>query len=195
MQFHFQVNWSDHFHFNLLIKSILIHFHFISFYLIFFWRYGGFSLGGSATQTTSPVYHVPESVGAIRTRYQVPQVEMRVQQWFIWFIETTSYQNVPCFKSCLFFQNSSLDQLLNRLPDFLQSLNSQNNVKVCVFFHVFSSFCLCTKSLHQTFKTCSACFSIWFCVTCLFQLSKLSQFYIQIVLLKCFSSMCSGVVQ
>uniref|UniRef100_A0A3Q3L2S5 P-type phospholipid transporter n=1 Tax=Mastacembelus armatus TaxID=205130 RepID=A0A3Q3L2S5_9TELE len=46
-------------------------------------RYGGFSLGGSATQTLS----------------QVPQ-------------------------------NSSLDRLLTRLPDFLEGLNSRNNVKV-----------------------------------------------------------------
>lgn len=57
--------------------------------------------------------------------------EMRVQQSSVRFIETTAYQNVPCF--CLFLQNSSLDHLLNRLPDFLQSLNSQNNVKVRVF--------------------------------------------------------------
>ncbi|XP_062279433.1 phospholipid-transporting ATPase ABCA1 [Scomber scombrus] len=62
-------------------------------------RYGGFSLGGSATQTLSQVHHVEDSILAIRTRYQVPQ-------------------------------NSSLDNLLNRLPDFLGGLNSQNNVKV-----------------------------------------------------------------
>lgn len=62
-------------------------------------RYGGFSLGGSATQTLSQVHHVQDSIMAIRTRYQVPQ-------------------------------NSSLDHLLNRLPDFLGGLNSQNNVKV-----------------------------------------------------------------
>lgn len=30
-------------------------------------------------------------------------------------------------------QNSSLDALLKRLPSFLERLNSQNNVKVCVF--------------------------------------------------------------
>uniref|UniRef100_A0A8C2XHY4 P-type phospholipid transporter n=1 Tax=Cyclopterus lumpus TaxID=8103 RepID=A0A8C2XHY4_CYCLU len=51
-------------------------------------RYGGFSLGGSATQTLSQVHHVQDSI------------------------------------------NSSLDHLLNRLPDFLGGLNSQNNVKV-----------------------------------------------------------------
>ncbi|XP_029285305.1 LOW QUALITY PROTEIN: ATP-binding cassette sub-family A member 1 [Cottoperca gobio] len=62
-------------------------------------RYGGFSLGGSATQTLSQVHHVKDSIIAIRTRYRVPQ-------------------------------NSSLDHLLNRLPDFLGGLNSQNNVKV-----------------------------------------------------------------
>ncbi|XP_074490769.1 phospholipid-transporting ATPase ABCA1 isoform X1 [Sebastes fasciatus] len=62
-------------------------------------RYGGFSLGGSATQTLSQVHHVQDSIVAIRTRYQVPQ-------------------------------NSSLDHLLNRLPNFLGGLNSQNNVKV-----------------------------------------------------------------
>ncbi|XP_034738177.1 phospholipid-transporting ATPase ABCA1 isoform X2 [Etheostoma cragini] len=62
-------------------------------------RYGGFSLGGSATQTLSQVHHVQDSIVAIRTRYRVPQ-------------------------------NSSLDHLLNRLPDFLGGLNSQNNVKV-----------------------------------------------------------------
>ncbi|KAM7409632.1 hypothetical protein PAMA_001224 [Pampus argenteus] len=62
-------------------------------------RYGGFSLGGSATQTLSQAHHVQDSIVAIRTRYQVPQ-------------------------------NSSLDRLLNRLPDFLGGLNSKNNVKV-----------------------------------------------------------------
>ncbi|XP_071342125.1 phospholipid-transporting ATPase ABCA1 isoform X2 [Trachinotus anak] len=62
-------------------------------------RYGGFSLGGSATQTLSQVHHVQDSVMAIRTRYRVPQ-------------------------------NSSLNHLLNRLPDFLGGLNSENNVKV-----------------------------------------------------------------
>ncbi|XP_056132314.1 phospholipid-transporting ATPase ABCA1 [Lampris incognitus] len=62
-------------------------------------RYGGFSLGGKATQTISQVHHIQDSVMSIRTRYQVTQ-------------------------------NSSLDHLLNRLPDFLQGLNSQNNVKV-----------------------------------------------------------------
>ncbi|XP_033477816.2 ATP-binding cassette, sub-family A (ABC1), member 7 isoform X1 [Epinephelus lanceolatus] len=62
-------------------------------------RYGGFSLGGSATQTLSQVHHVEDSIAAIRTRYQVAQ-------------------------------NSSLDHLLIRLPDFLGGLNSQHNVKV-----------------------------------------------------------------
>ncbi|XP_038571463.1 phospholipid-transporting ATPase ABCA1 isoform X1 [Micropterus salmoides] len=62
-------------------------------------RYGGFSLGGRATQTLSQVHHVQDSVVAIRTRYRVPQ-------------------------------NSSLDHLLNRLPEFLRGLSSQNNVKV-----------------------------------------------------------------
>ncbi|XP_056234951.1 phospholipid-transporting ATPase ABCA1 isoform X2 [Seriola aureovittata] len=62
-------------------------------------RYGGFSLGGSATQTLSQVHHVEDSIMAIRTRYRVPQ-------------------------------NSSLNHLLNRLPDFHGRLNSQNNVKV-----------------------------------------------------------------
>uniref|UniRef100_A0A4W6D9K8 ATP-binding cassette, sub-family A (ABC1), member 7 n=1 Tax=Lates calcarifer TaxID=8187 RepID=A0A4W6D9K8_LATCA len=59
-------------------------------------RYGGFSLGGSATQTLSRDHHVQDSIMAIRTRYR----------------------------------NSSLNHLLNRLPDFLGGLNSQNNVKV-----------------------------------------------------------------
>ncbi|XP_070816442.1 phospholipid-transporting ATPase ABCA1 isoform X1 [Chaetodon trifascialis] len=36
-------------------------------------RYGGFSLGGSSTQTLSQVHPVQESVMAIRTRYRVPQ--------------------------------------------------------------------------------------------------------------------------
>uniref|UniRef100_A0A672JQR1 P-type phospholipid transporter n=1 Tax=Salarias fasciatus TaxID=181472 RepID=A0A672JQR1_SALFA len=58
--------------------------------------YGGFSIGGSATQTVSQVHHMQDSVMAIRTRYQ----------------------------------NSSVDHLLNRLPQFLSGLNSQNNVKV-----------------------------------------------------------------
>ncbi|KAM6938002.1 phospholipid-transporting ATPase ABCA1 [Lycodopsis pacificus] len=62
-------------------------------------RYGGFSLGGSATQTLSQVHRVQDSIVAIRTHYRVQQ-------------------------------NSSLDHLLNRLPDFLGGLNSQNNVKV-----------------------------------------------------------------
>uniref|UniRef100_UPI0037E9C7B4 phospholipid-transporting ATPase ABCA1 n=1 Tax=Semicossyphus pulcher TaxID=241346 RepID=UPI0037E9C7B4 len=62
-------------------------------------RYGGFSLGGSATQTLSQVDHVQDSVMAIKTRYRVTQ-------------------------------NSSLDHLLDRLPGFLQGLNSQDNVKV-----------------------------------------------------------------
>ncbi|XP_060933642.1 phospholipid-transporting ATPase ABCA1 [Limanda limanda] len=62
-------------------------------------RYGGFSLGGGATQTLPPVHHVQDSVMAIRSRYRVPQ-------------------------------NSSLNNLLNRLPDILGELNSQNNVKV-----------------------------------------------------------------
>ncbi|XP_076009720.1 phospholipid-transporting ATPase ABCA1 [Genypterus blacodes] len=62
-------------------------------------RYGGVSLGGSATQTLSQVQHVQDSVMSIRTHYQVPQ-------------------------------NSSLDHLLNRLPGFLEGLNSQNSVKV-----------------------------------------------------------------
>ncbi|KAM3876265.1 phospholipid-transporting ATPase ABCA1 [Diretmus argenteus] len=62
-------------------------------------RYGGFSLGGRATQTISQVHQVQDSVMAIRTRHGV-------------------------------VQNSSLDRLLNRLPDFLGGLNSQNNVKV-----------------------------------------------------------------
>ncbi|XP_034439364.1 phospholipid-transporting ATPase ABCA1 isoform X2 [Hippoglossus hippoglossus] len=62
-------------------------------------RYGGFSLGGGATQTLPQVHHVQDSVMAIRSRYRVPQ-------------------------------NSSLNNLLNRLPDVLGVLNSQNNVKV-----------------------------------------------------------------
>ncbi|CAN9500931.1 unnamed protein product [Ophioblennius macclurei] len=62
-------------------------------------RYGGFSLGGSATQTVSQDHHVQDSVMAIRTRYQIPK-------------------------------NTSVDHLLNRLPEFLGGLNSQNNVKV-----------------------------------------------------------------
>ncbi|XP_028299253.1 ATP-binding cassette sub-family A member 1 isoform X2 [Gouania willdenowi] len=62
-------------------------------------RYGGFSLGGSATQTVTQVHNLQDSVMAIRTRYSVPQ-------------------------------NSSVDHLLNRLPEFLGGLNSQNNVKV-----------------------------------------------------------------
>ncbi|XP_008277592.1 ATP-binding cassette sub-family A member 1 [Stegastes partitus] len=36
-------------------------------------RYGGFSLGGSATQTVSQVQHLQESVMGVRTRYRVPQ--------------------------------------------------------------------------------------------------------------------------
>ncbi|KAG7282815.1 hypothetical protein CRUP_012204 [Coryphaenoides rupestris] len=62
-------------------------------------RYGGFSLGGSATQTPHQTHRLQESVSNIRTRYGV-------------------------------VQNSSLDRLLDRLPAFLQRLNSQNNVKV-----------------------------------------------------------------
>ncbi|KAM4628696.1 phospholipid-transporting ATPase ABCA1 [Polymixia lowei] len=62
-------------------------------------RYGGFSLGASATPATSQLHHVQDSVMMIRTRYRVTE-------------------------------NSSLDHLLNRLPDFLEGLNSHNNVKV-----------------------------------------------------------------
>uniref|UniRef100_A0A3Q3W3E5 P-type phospholipid transporter n=1 Tax=Mola mola TaxID=94237 RepID=A0A3Q3W3E5_MOLML len=62
-------------------------------------RYGGFSLGASATQILSQIHHVQDSVMAIRTRYHVPQ-------------------------------NSSLDHLLNKLTDFLERLNSKDNVKV-----------------------------------------------------------------
>uniref|UniRef100_A0A7N6FCH4 ABC transporter domain-containing protein n=1 Tax=Anabas testudineus TaxID=64144 RepID=A0A7N6FCH4_ANATE len=62
-------------------------------------KYGGFSLGGRATQTLSQIHDVQDSVMAIRSRYRVPQ-------------------------------NSSLDHLLKRLPEFLGRLNSQNNVKV-----------------------------------------------------------------
>ncbi|KAM4548979.1 phospholipid-transporting ATPase ABCA1 isoform 1-T1 [Odontesthes bonariensis] len=62
-------------------------------------RYGGFSLGGKATQSVSQVQHLQESVMAIKTRYHVPQ-------------------------------NSSLNHLLNKLPEFLGGLHSQNNVKV-----------------------------------------------------------------
>ncbi|XP_053285794.1 phospholipid-transporting ATPase ABCA1 [Pleuronectes platessa] len=62
-------------------------------------RYGGFSLGGGATQTLPQVRHVQDSVMAIRSRYRVPQ-------------------------------NSSLNDLLNRLPDIFGEMNSQNNVKV-----------------------------------------------------------------
>ncbi|KAM9848252.1 phospholipid-transporting ATPase ABCA1 [Aulostomus maculatus] len=36
-------------------------------------RYGGFSLGGSATQTPSQVHHVQDSITAIRTRFPVLQ--------------------------------------------------------------------------------------------------------------------------
>uniref|UniRef100_A0A8D3BI67 P-type phospholipid transporter n=1 Tax=Scophthalmus maximus TaxID=52904 RepID=A0A8D3BI67_SCOMX len=59
-------------------------------------RYGGFSLGGRATQTLPQAQRVQDSIMAIRTRYR----------------------------------NSSLNNLLNRLPDILGGLNSQNNVKV-----------------------------------------------------------------
>ena len=48
----------------------------------FLWcRYGGFSLGGSSTETLSQVHHVQDSVMAIRTRYRVPQVNMRFKTW------------------------------------------------------------------------------------------------------------------
>lgn len=39
-----------------------------------------------------------------------------------------------------FLQNSSMDRLLDRLPAFLQRLNSQNNVKVR---HVCARVCVC----------------------------------------------------
>ncbi len=42
-------------------------------------------------------------------------------------------------------QNSSLDHLLNRLPDFLGGLNSENNVKV----NVSSLFDFCDLSLKE----------------------------------------------
>ncbi|KAM9761903.1 phospholipid-transporting ATPase ABCA1 isoform 1-T1 [Menidia menidia] len=62
-------------------------------------RYGGFSLGGKATQNVYEVQHLEDSVMAIKSRYHVQQ-------------------------------NSSLNQLLNKLPDFLGGMHSQNNVKV-----------------------------------------------------------------
>nr|XP_043900156.1 phospholipid-transporting ATPase ABCA1 isoform X1 [Solea senegalensis] len=62
-------------------------------------RYGGFSLGGRATQTLPHANQVQDVMMAIRTRYRVAQ-------------------------------NSSLNNLLNRLPDILGELHSQNNVKV-----------------------------------------------------------------
>uniref|UniRef100_A0A8C7J3J4 P-type phospholipid transporter n=1 Tax=Oncorhynchus kisutch TaxID=8019 RepID=A0A8C7J3J4_ONCKI len=64
-------------------------------------RYGGFSLGGRGTQAVPQAYQMEHSVMSIRSRYKVAQVG-----------------------------NSSLDQLLGRLPEFLGGLNSQNNVKV-----------------------------------------------------------------
>uniref|UniRef100_A0A673X702 P-type phospholipid transporter n=1 Tax=Salmo trutta TaxID=8032 RepID=A0A673X702_SALTR len=64
-------------------------------------RYGGFSLGGRGTQAVPQAYQMEDSVMSIRSRYKVAQVG-----------------------------NSSLNQLLGRLPEFLGGLNSQNNVKV-----------------------------------------------------------------
>uniref|UniRef100_A0A4W6D9J8 P-type phospholipid transporter n=1 Tax=Lates calcarifer TaxID=8187 RepID=A0A4W6D9J8_LATCA len=48
-------------------------------------EYGGFSLGGSATQTLSRDHHVQDSIMAIRTRYRVPQVQRGVssQAYFL----------------------------------------------------------------------------------------------------------------
>ncbi|XP_062306345.1 phospholipid-transporting ATPase ABCA1 isoform X1 [Osmerus eperlanus] len=62
-------------------------------------RYGGFSLGGQASQALPQVHHIQDSVTSVRSRYRVAQ-------------------------------NTSLDLLLGRLPEFLSGLNSQNNVKV-----------------------------------------------------------------
>ncbi|XP_042560069.1 phospholipid-transporting ATPase ABCA1 isoform X2 [Clupea harengus] len=62
-------------------------------------RYGGFSLGGKASQSLPDGHHLDESVLAIRSRYSVPE-------------------------------NSSFDQLLQRLPGFLSGLNREQNVKV-----------------------------------------------------------------
>lgn len=96
-------------------------------------RYGGFSLGGSTTQASPQIHHVQDSVKAIRARYRVPQVPTRFDAWssaVIW-----GFLNVLSF-FLLFFnssQNSSLDALLQRLPSFLERLNSQNNVKVRAF--------------------------------------------------------------
>uniref|UniRef100_H2SHG4 P-type phospholipid transporter n=1 Tax=Takifugu rubripes TaxID=31033 RepID=H2SHG4_TAKRU len=65
-------------------------------------RYGGFSLGGSATQV------FPQSSKII--------VSLNNLSFFLLFFNIS--------------QNSSLDALLKRLPSFLERLNSQNNVKV-----------------------------------------------------------------
>lgn len=40
-------------------------------------RYGGFSLGASATQALPQIHHVHDSVTAVRARYRVPQVQTR----------------------------------------------------------------------------------------------------------------------
>uniref|UniRef100_A0A671VLC0 P-type phospholipid transporter n=1 Tax=Sparus aurata TaxID=8175 RepID=A0A671VLC0_SPAAU len=86
---------------QILKKRYIIKQNKILFNLIVLILYGGFSLGGSSTETLSQVHHVQDSIMAIRTRYRVPQVNM-----------------------------SSLDHLLDRLPGFLGGLNSKNNVKV-----------------------------------------------------------------
>uniref|UniRef100_A0A674NQK1 P-type phospholipid transporter n=1 Tax=Takifugu rubripes TaxID=31033 RepID=A0A674NQK1_TAKRU len=46
-------------------------------------RYGGFSLGGSATQVFPQVHHVQDSVTAVRARYRVPQVHTRYNT--VWY--------------------------------------------------------------------------------------------------------------
>lgn len=78
----------------------------------------------------------------------------------------------------LFFnvsQNSSLDALLKRLPSFLERLNSQNNVKVCVFTLTLILFPLNCRVIFEGsifFSCCNQLFSY-----------------------KCFHHLCSGVVQ
>ncbi|XP_061831887.2 phospholipid-transporting ATPase ABCA1 isoform X4 [Nerophis lumbriciformis] len=66
-------------------------------------RYGGFSLGGNTIKTSPQELSVQDSIRKIRTRYRVPLDERL---------------------------NGALDKFLDKLPGFVERLNTESNVKV-----------------------------------------------------------------
>lgn len=78
------------------------------------------------------------SLRSTMSKTQLQQSELviefhRYTQDTIQSSEITVSLNLLSFFLFNISQNSSLDALLKRLPSFLERLNSQNNVKVCVF--------------------------------------------------------------